>query len=485
MPYQVTKHSVLSGFFWTFMGRWGTQGMHMVVGVILARLLLPEDYGIIALVGIFIAVAGTFVTGGFAAALIQKKDASETDFSSVFYINLLVAFFFCLILFFASPAISSFYEEPKLVPVLRVLSLSLIFGAFNSIQNAVIAREMKFKKLFFSSIGAIIPSGIAGIYMAYAGFGVWALVVQTMTSQLAITLILWLTVRWRPRLLFSFERVKTLFTFGWKLLISGLLDTLYRNIRSLFIGKIYNSEMLGYFNRGSAYPLMVVDKIDGSIQAVLFPTFASMQDNIPKFKDTLRRAITTSTFLLFPIMILIGFLAHPLVEIILTEKWLPAVPFMQIFCAVYALRPISTSNLQAIKALGRSNIFLKLEIIKKVLGISILAISLPYGVYAIALGGLVSGVISTIINAYPNTKLLKYSYREQLKDILPSLILSLSMGIFVFVLGMAGMPMLQGLIVQIIAGVVFYYFMAKMFKLECLSYILSSGKGFLNARKNR
>ncbi|MFZ3129537.1 MAG: lipopolysaccharide biosynthesis protein [Desulfosporosinus sp.] len=474
MNNEINKVQVLNGLFWKLMERGGTQGIQFVVQIVLARLLLPKDYGLIALVIIFTSIASVFVQSGFNTSLIQKKDADESDFSSVFYLSLLIAIVLYIVLFFTAPFLAEFYEEPRLIPVFRVLSITLFFGAFNSIQNAVIARKMQFKKLFFSSTGAILISGTGGMCMAYAGFGVWALVGQQICNQLLITLILWFTVNWRPRLLFSIERVKGLFSFGWKLLASSLIDTLYMNLRSLIIGKIYNPAMLGFYNRGDQFPALIVSNITGSIQSVMLPVLSSQQDNRKRVKDMLRRAIVTSSFIIFPMMVGLAVTAEPLVKILLTDKWLPCVPFLQIFCASYALWPIHTANLQAINALGRSDIFLKLEIIKKIVGLSILTVTVFYGVYAIALGAVPGGIICSFINAYPNKKLLNYSYIEQCKDILPSLLLSLLMGAVVYSIQWLGMSVWTTLLLQVFVGIVIYSGLAWMFKLECYNYLLTT-----------
>lgn len=480
---QNLKSKIIVNLFWKLMERGGTQGIQFIVQIVLARLLLPEDYGIIALVLVFIAIANVFVQSGLNTALIQKKEADEADFSSVFYLSLFIACLIYIILFFTAPFIAKFYEEPALVPVFRVLSITLFFGAFNSIQNAVIARRMQFKKLFFSSTGAILVSGTVGIYMAYTGFGVWALVGQQISNQLLITLILWFTVKWRPRLLFSVGRVKSLFAFGWKILAASLIDTVYRNLRNLIIGKMYNAQMLGFYNRGEQFPALLITNIDGSIQSVLFPVLASEQDNRSRVKDVMRRAIVTSSFVIFPMMVGLAVTAEPLVKLLLTDKWLPCVPFLQIFCAGYALWPIHTANLQAINALGRSDIFLKLEIIKKIVGLIILGITVFYGVYAIALGTVIGGIISSFINAYPNKQLLDYSYIEQWNDIMPSLLLSLVMGAVVYSFKWLGMSIWITLIIQICVGVILYVGMAWIFKLECFSYLVATAMELFVATK--
>ena len=485
MEVQKIKSKVISSLFWKFIERGGTQGIQFVVQIVLARLLVPNDYGIIALISIFITISNVFVQSGFNTALIQKKDANEVDFSSVFYLSLFVASLLYLLIFFNAPFMAAFYGAPQLISVIRVLSITLFFGVFNSIQNAVVSRNMQFKMLFYSSLGAISVSGIVGIALAYAGFGVWALVAQQLTNQFISTVILWFTVKWRPKLIFSFERVKGLFSYGWKLLMSSLIDTLYMNVRTLLIGKIYNPAMLGFYNRGDQFPQIIVNNIDGSIQSVMFPTLASQQDNRQRVKDMMRRSIVTSTFLVLPMMTGLAVIAEPLVKILLTAKWLPCVPFLQIACASYALFPIHTANLQAINALGRSDIFLKLEIIKKTVGLTILGVSIYFGVYAIAIGMLVSEIIDTFINTYPNLKLVNYSYKEQWIDIMPSLLLSLVMGAVIYFINYIGVNAGVTITIQISLGLFLYLGMAYLFKLECLTYLIISVKEFIGYRVDK
>jgi O-antigen/teichoic acid export membrane protein len=466
------KKTVVSSLAWKLLERIGTQGIQFAVQILLARILSPENYGTIALISIFIAIANVFIQSGFSTALIQKKDTSEEDFSSVFYLSLVIAAIFYLILFITSPLIARFYNNGQLIYILRVLSLTLFLGAFNSVQNAVIAKKMQFKKLFFSSLGSIVISGIAGIICAYLGYGVWALVIQQLVNQLSVTLILWFTVDWHPKKVFSLERVKVLFSFGWKLLASALLETFYANIRSLIIGKLYTPATLGFYNRGDQFPQIIVSNINGSIQAVIFPALSSEQDNIEKIKNMVRRAIMMSSFLIFPMMTMLAVTAKPLVIVLLTEKWLPCVPFIQIFCVSYALWPIHTANLQAINALGRSDIFLKLEVIKKIFGTLILIVSIFYGIKAIAYGMLFSSIMFSFVNAYPNLKLLNYSYIEQLKDIIPSLIISLIMGFLIHLFSYLNMSNWMTLVFQTLTGIFLYLGLSKIFKVESYKYLI-------------
>ncbi|MGL4864549.1 MAG: lipopolysaccharide biosynthesis protein [Cetobacterium sp.] len=468
------KSKVLSSLIWKLLERGGTQGIQFIIQIVLARLLTPDDYGIIAIIMIFIALANVFVQSGFSIALIQKKNIDEKDLSSVFYISLIIAGILYSVLYYTAPLISSFYKNLELIKILRILSLTLFLGAFNSIQNTIIAKTMEFKKQFLSSLIAAIISGVVGLLLAYKHFGVWALIYQQLSNQLLICIVLFIVVKWRPKLIFSFYRIKELFEFGSKLLISSILDTIYMNITSLVIGKFYTPAMLGFYNRGNQFPQLIVSNFNGSIQAVMFPALSAEQDNRDRLKSIVRRSIVTSSYIIFPLMIGLIVIAEPMVKLLLTDKWLPCVPYLRVFCLSYALWPIHTANLQAINAIGRSDIFLKLEIIKKILGVTILVISLKYGVYAIALGTLISGIFSSIINGYPNKKLLNYSYLEQVKDIIPSLLISMLMGGFVYNIVLLNFSNLFTIIIQITLGVLFYLLLSYLFRLECFLYILKT-----------
>ena len=480
---QHTKSNILSSLFWKLMERGGTQGIQFIVQIILARLLAPEQFGTIAIVMVFINLAQVFVQSGFNTSLVQKKDADEDDFSSVFYMSLGIAGILYVIMYISAPYIASFYRDPILTPVLRVLSITLFAGAFNSIQNAFVSRNLLFKKLFKSSLGAMLISGTLGIIAAYKGLGIWALVIQQLVNQVAITIIMWFTVKWRPTLIISFSKVRKLFSFGWKLLASALLDTGYQELRTLIIGRLYTPSILGYYNRGQLFPKVLVSNIDGSIQSVMLPTLSAYQDDKKRMKEMMRRAIVSSSFLIFPMMVGMAVVAEPLVKIVLTDKWLPAVPFLQIFCISYALMPIHTSNLQAINAMGRSDIFLRLEVIKKVIGLTILLISLPFGVYVIALSSILTGIIGTFINAYPNKELLNYSYKEQWLDIMPSLLISLIMGGIVYLFNFLSFPVWQVLILQTVSGGIIYILLAKIFKIESFTYLVETMKQLIKSRK--
>lgn len=472
------KKSVISSLFWRFSERTAAQGVSFVVSVILARLLTPEDYGLIGLITVFISIATVFVSSGFGNALIQKENATQTDFSSVFYFSIFMGLGMYIILFICASLIASFYNDPLLTPVVRVLSLSLVIAGVNSVQQAYVSKTMQFKRFFFSTIIGTLVSAVIGIFMAYKGYGIWALVVQSLSNQIMDTCILWFTVKWRPTLEFSFTEMKKMFSYGWKLLFSSLLDTVYNNLYSLVIGKFYSAKDLGHYNRGNNIPNMVITNINGSIQSVMFPAFSNCQGDKIRLKAMVRRSIMTSTYIIMPAMIGLAAVAKPLTVLLLTEKWLPSVPFMQFSCFILAFWPIHTANLQAINAVGRSDIFLKLEIIKKILGFSIMVISIPMGLYAMMIGNCFSAVISSFLNASPNRKLLDYGYREQIRDILPALLLSVFMGLVVLLWTLTDMSSILILVCQVVTGAAIYFFGSKLLKLESYDYIINMIRSF-------
>jgi len=403
-----SSNSTIYNFIWRFAERCGAQLVSFIVSIVLARILVPEDYGTIALVTVFTAILQVFVDSGLGTALIQKKEADDLDFSSVFYFNLVVCVILYIGMFVASPYIAAFYGDDTLTPIIRVLSLTIIISGVKGIQQAYVSRNMLFKRFFFSTIGGTIFSAILGIGMAYAGFGVWALVVQQLSNTAIDTLILWITVKWRPKKLFSWSRLKVLLSFGWKLLVSSLLDTGYNNLRNLIIGKMYSSADLAFYNQGDKFPKVIVTNINTSIDSVLLPTMSNVQDDKERVKQMTRRAIKTSTYVMAPLMMGLAFCAEPIVSLVLTDKWFPCVPFLRIFCITYMFWPVHTANLNAINAMGRSDWFLRLEITKKIMGMTILLSTMWFGVMAMAYSLLLSSVLSQIINSWPNRKLLGY-----------------------------------------------------------------------------
>lgn len=472
------KNSVISNFIWRFAERCGAQIVTFIVSIVLARILAPEEYGTIALVTVFTTILQVFVDSGLGTALIQKKNADDLDFSSVFYFNLFMCLVLYLAMFLAAPYIARFYDDISLIPIIRVISLTIVVSGVKGIQQAYVSRNMLFKRFFFSTIGGTLFSAVLGIIMAYAHFGVWALVAQQLSNPIIDTLILWVTVRWRPQLMFSWKRLTKLLSFGSKLLASSLLDTIYSNLRNLIIGKIYSSSDLAFYNQGDKFPKVIVTNINSSIDSVLLPSMSSVQDNHEKVKSMTRRAIKTSTYIMAPLMMGLAFCATPIVQLVLTDKWLPCVPFLQVFCITYMFWPVHTANLNAINAMGRSDLFLKLEIIKKVIGLTLLFITMRISVMAMAYSLLISGLLSQIINSWPNRKLLNYGYLEQVKDILPAILLAVIMGVIVYCVSFIGLNSALTLLIQILLGMFVYIMGSKLLKLESYNYLLDVIRNF-------
>ena len=475
----MNSKSTITNLLWRFAERCGAQAVSFLVSIILARLLAPEAYGTIALAMVFINILQVFVDSGMGTALIQKKDADDLDFSSVFYFNIAACLVLYAGLFLAAPSIAQFYGDPALTALVRALSLTVVVSGVRNIQQSYVSRHLLFKRFFFSTIGSTLASAVVGIAMAYAGFGVWALVGQSLSNVVTGTIILWATVPWRPRRMFSWQRLKGLLSFGWKLLVSSLLDTGYNNLRSLIIGKLYSSADLAYYNQGDKLPNLVITNINTSIDSVLLPTMANEQDDPARVRSMTRRAIKTSTYVMAPLMMGLAACAEPLIRLILTEKWLPCVPFLRIFCITYMFYPIHTANLNAIKALGRSDLFLKLEIVKKIVGLTILLCTMWHGVMAMAYSLLLSSVLSQIINTWPNRKLLRYHYLNQLADILPALLLACAMGLAVYCIQFLGWGDLPTLCVQIPVGAALYLAGSALLRLDSFLYLRSTAEKLL------
>lgn len=477
-----SRTSTLSNFMWRFAERCGAQLVTFIVSVVLARLLAPEDYGQIALITVFTTIMQVFVDSGLGTALIQKKDADDLDFSSVFYFNIVVCLILYAVMFVSAPLIARFYKDTSFTPIIRVISLTIVISGVKGIQQSYVSRNMLFKRFFYATLGGTIFSAFLGIRLAYSGFGVWAIVAQQLSNTAIDTLILWMTVKWRPKKMFSWKRLKGLLSYGWKLLVSALLDTGYNNIRSLIIGKLYSSADLAYYDQGKKFPNVIVTNINTSIDSVLLPTMSEAQDNRLYVKDMTRRSIKISTYIMAPMMMGLAFCAEPVVQLVLTDKWLPCVPFLRIFCITYMFYPIHTANLNAIKALGRSDYFLKLEIAKKLVGMVLLISTMWFGVMVMAYSLLVSTLTSMIINSWPNKELLGYSFKEQIIDIIPGILLALVMGGAVSLVVLLGLSSLPTLLLQIPLGATVYIGLSYVLKIESFEYILGMVKGFVRKR---
>lgn len=478
------KQSVISNLIWRFMERCGAQIVSFVVSVVLARILEPSLYGSIALVTAITSILQVFVDSGMANALIQKKDTDDLDYSSVFYFNIA----FCLVLyaglFLMAPVISRLYKNLALVPVIRVLGLTIVVSGMKNVQQAYVSKTMQFRRFFFATLGGTLFSAVLGITLAYRGFGVWALVAQQLSNVTVNTAILWFTVGWKPKRMFSLRRLGGLIRYGWKLLASALLDTVYLKAYQFVVGLKYSTTDLSYYNKADQLPVLIVENINASIDSVLLPVLSAEQDDKTRVREMTRRAIKTSTYIMMPLMAGLAVCAEPLIRLLLTEKWTPCVPYLQVFCVIYAFYPLHTANLNAIKAMGRSDVFLKLEVTKKAIETLILLNTVRYGVMAIALGQLASSIMAQLINAWPNRRLLDYSYLRQLRDMLPAIGLSVFMALCVYPVSRLGLNDWFTLLLQVPLGVVVYVAGSKLLHIDSFEYILAIIKRMLAGRRS-
>lgn len=477
------KRKTVTNLLWRFMERIGAQLVAFIVSIVLARILSPEHYGLIALVTVVTSILNVFVDSGLGNALIQKKDADDLDFSSVFYANLLFCIVLYLLLFFTAPLIASFYKNLELTPVIRVLGITLIISGIKNVQQAYVSKKLIFRKFFFATLTGTIIAAIIGILMAVKGFGVWALVAQQLINAFIDTLILWIIVPWKPKLMFSITRLKSLFNFGWKLLVASLLNTIYLDIRQLIIGRVYSPSDLAFYNRGQTFPQFIGLNINSSIDSVLFPVMSEVQNDILRIKTMTRRAIKTSSYIMWPLLLGLAGVSKNVVELILTDKWMPCVPYLMLACFCFGIEPLQTANLNAIKALGRTDITLKLEFLKKTISTLIIFITMPFGVFAIAIGSAIYTIIASICNSYPNRKLLKYSYIDQLKDIFPSFLVSLCMGIIVYFLPLPNFAIWLKLLFQIICGAIFYITVTALLHFESFVFLKNAFIDYIHRGK--
>ena len=477
MSEESLQQKVFSGLFWKFGERIGAQLVSFIVRIVLARLLSPSDFGVIVLITVFIDIANVFVSSGFGSALIQKKEADQLDFSSVFYFSIVMSWIFYAIVFLGAPLVASFYGKDILCPILRVLALKIPLAGVNSVQQAYVQKKMLFKRFFFSTLIGTAGSAVVGIVMAYMGFGPWALVAQYLFNSTLDTLILWFTVKWRPIWAFSGKRMKELFSFGWKMLCSELIHTSYGQIRSLIIGKVYTEKDLGFYNQGGNMPRLVVTNINSSVTSVLFPAM-SMKQDLKKMKEVVRLSIRVSSYVMWPLMIGLMVMSAPVVSLIYSDKWLPCVPFMQIACLQYALEPVQTANVQAVKALGKGRTYLIMEIVKKVFGIAMILLVMYRGVMAIAWTAFIVTLFAAVVNSTPNRKFLNYNYKEQLADLIPSILLASVMGVCVYFTGMIALPTIVTVILQVIVGAAVYILLSILFRFSQFTYILQVLKNF-------
>ena len=418
------RQKVAKGAIWTLLEKLSCQAVSFVVSMVLARLLSPNDYGTVALTSIFFVVSAVLVDGGFGGALVQKKDADELDFNSVFYLNLMLFFIVYAALFVSAPLIADFYRTPVLKPIVRISAINLFFSAVNSIQNAELTKKMLFHLSFRISLITTVTAAVVGISMAFLGYGVWALVWSTLSAGFVGVIARWLIIAWRPRLMFSIARLKPLFSFGWKMTVSAILDSVFSNLNGLLIGKFYSKADLAYVNKGNSLPQLVMNEVDGTLGRVSFPALVLVQDDPSALREGMRKMMRCSTFLVFPLMVGVAACSKSLLILLFGEQWVPAAPYMMLACFSFALWPFHTINLKGIMALGRSDVFLRLEIVKKVARLIFILAFFRYGVLPFMTAcAFALGPLSVIINAWPNKKLLDYTLKMQILDVLPTVFL--------------------------------------------------------------
>jgi teichuronic acid exporter len=466
------KDKTISGITWSFIDSFSKQGILFVVGIILARLLTPREFGLIGMTTIFIAISQSFVDSGFSQALIRKKDCTQTDYSTVFYFNLFMAIFLYAILYFSSGAISRFFDEPQLKLIIQVLGFGLIINAFTIIQRTRLTKRIDFKLQTKISIIAVIGSGAIGIFMAYQGYGVWSLVTKTLIGFALTSLFLWLWNGWFPSLIFSKKSFHEMFSFGSRLLVSGLIDTGYRNVYLLIIGKYFSASELGFYTRADQFKNLPSQNITSIIQRVSYPVLSSIQDDIPRLKVAYQKIIKSTMLITFIAMFSMAAIAEPMVITLIGEQWLPSVVFLQLLCFVGMFYPLHAINLNMLKVQGRSDLFLRLEIIKKLMAIPVIIVGITLGIKYMILGMILNSIIAYFLNSYYSGKFIGYSSREQLKDILPSFLLAAGIGIILFAIGyfmQTSMPL--KLLIQIGAGVILTLGLVEALKMKDYVYL--------------
>lgn len=466
------KQKTVKGIFWSCVERFSVQGIQFLVMIVMARLLTPKDYGLVGMVAIFIAVAQSLVDSGFSQALIRKQSRTETDNSTVFYFNIVLSILLYIILFAIAPWVADFYASPELTALMRVICLSIVFNSFVIVQRALLTVKIDFKTQAKAGLIAAIVSGMIGIGMAYSGFSYWSIVAQQLVNLGLNTLLLWIFAHWRPRWIYSWNSFRELFTFGSKLMVSGLLDVTYRNMYLLVIGKVFTASSLGYYTRAKQFAEFPSSNLTGIIQRVTYPVLCQIQNNDEQLALVYRRFLRVCAFLIFPLLVGLSAVAKPFILLLLKEQWLFASNLLQIICFGMMWYPIHAINLNLLQVKGRSDLFLKLEIIKKMIAVIILCTTVPMGLIAMCVGQIFSSMICLIINTHYTGKLIQIGFLRQMQDLLPSLLLSLSMwGVVRYIISFLTDSFLQ-LITGIFAGGIYYIAIALFFRFPELNELI-------------
>lgn len=479
------KKRTVSSLLWKFLEKGGRAVVELAVQIAMARLLTPEEFGAVAIMLVFVNIGNVVVQSGLNTSLVQAGEVDIVDLSTVFWLSFGSSSILVAAVFVAAPAIAAFYAMPHIVWPLRVLGLLLLLTAFNSVQVALVQRNLQFRKVFNATIVAVLISGVLGVGAALADAGLWALVVQQLVYQVVNCLVMGLQVKWFPRFVFDRSKARKHFCYGWKLLVSGLLDQGYQSLSDLIIGKQFNAVSLGLVSQGKKYPQAVGNMLDGAIQPVMLSAVSRLQSDVIQVKRVVRRALKTSTFLIVPSMTFFAVAANPIVELLLGVKWLSCVPFLQMYCVIYMLLPIHTANLQALNGLGRSDLFLKLELIKKMIGlINLLVMALVFqNIYLMVFSYIFTALISTFINAAPNKRVIDYSYLEQIKDIAPAFLLSFIAGVFSLCVAHFNLPSIFTIFFEALVMASVYIGLSSFLHLEAFEYLINTTRDFLGAKR--
>lgn len=477
------KQKTVNGLAWSTIQNFTTHGIEFLLMIFMARLLSPKEYGLIGLTTIFLAISGTFIDSGFPNALIRKKDATNDDYSTVFIFNFLISILFFIIVYIIAPYVADFYNEPALCSILRVLDFKLILLALCSVQNTLLKKNINFKKIAKIAVFNNIICSFIGLLFAYLGYGVWALVIQTMTASILLTILLWSTTKWYPNLRFSPKTFKELFGYGSKLLISSLIDTTYGQIYPIVIGKFFSAATLGNYSRARSWGSLGSQNLTNILGNVAFPVLAKVQDDDKRLENIYRRMIRTSCFIVFPIMIGMSAIAKPLTLVAIGEKWIFSAYLLQIICFSMMWYPVHALNLNLLQVKGRSDLFLRLEIIKKTLGVCILCISVPLGIVAMCYFSIISSLITLFINTYYTGRLIDVGFLKQMRDIAPTLLLSMVMWIVVFFSTQFIPNIYLQLIVGILIGVTIYFVSSYLLKFPELNEVFVIYKDIKNRKK--
>lgn len=474
------KKKAIKGAGWSFADNILNQGITFLVGLVLARILTPEEYGLIGIILIFIAVFNSIVDSGFSSALIRKSDVKDEDYNTVFITNMVLSIFLFFAMFISAPLIARFFNQPQLIPLTKVMASVVVINAFAIIQRTILVKKVDFKTQTRISLIASLTSGIIGVAMALAGYGVWSLVAQQISRQLLNTVFLWVWAKWYPKIQFSIVSFKELFGFGWKLLVSGLIDTVWKEIYQVVIGKCYSTATLGQYTRAQQFGSIFSSNLTSVVQRVSYPVLSEIQDDNARLKNAYKKVIKVTMLVTFCCMLGLAAIAKPLIITLIGNQWLPAVPFLQIICFQMMLYPLHAINLNMLQLQGRSDIFLKLEIIKKIVAVAPLLLGIFVDIYWMLLGSVLTGFIGYYLNAFYSGRFLNYSIWEQIKDIIPSFIVALIMAVIVFAISFINLTSIVILFIQVISGVGITITLCEVAKLEAYNEIKNILLSFIN-----